>query len=263
MPRAAIPRAVFAYLATGAGKDHALASVAFISSVFSDVPIHYQGSRLAEEPLDLLYAIAATRPLADVRLVDLDVEADRAYLADAEVVVFSTTNTYLQWNNHPLGVDLLGSAWHRSRESAPRARTVVFGPHVPNHAAEISGLGADTVLLGEAELAVAQAVAALLGRPGPAPAGLVPRGDGQPVPAVVSSLDELPRPAWEETVDREYAAHNHPSGGGLGHLYETSRGCPFACSYCNTVTHRRAFRTKSPAKVAADLTALAGMSRRD
>ncbi|TKJ02199.1 radical SAM protein, partial [Bacillus cereus] len=51
----------------------------------------------------------------------------------------------------------------------------------------------------------------------------------------------------------DYSAHNSPKVFNRGFLYETSRGCPFQCSYCNTETHRRLYRKKSIVKIKREL----------
>lgn len=240
-------------------------AIAFLSTGFDDVPSYYQGSPLSEEPLDVMYAAAAVRQ-CEARIIRFD-EPGRAFLTNADVVVVSTTNSYLQWNNHPLGLDLFTGVMRRVTELIrPGVPIVVFGPHVPAHHQEIYALGADYVLLGEAELAVAalaESLALAGGPDGPVP-GLVGRDEERlPAPAVVSDLDALPLPAYSQTVAYDYNAHNHPAEHGRGHLYECSRGCPYFCSFCNTVTHRRAHRVKSVPKIGADLAALAELTDRD
>ncbi|MCH9680448.1 MAG: B12-binding domain-containing radical SAM protein [Deltaproteobacteria bacterium] len=241
--------------------------IAFVSTTLSGLPAEYQGSHAAEEPLDLLYAIAACEPSFECELIDVWADDPAPRLAGIDAVVFSTTNSYLQWNNHPLGLGLFERAWNRVAEAlepgSPPVR-VVLGPHVPAHWRELYAMGADAVILGEAELQVPVVLRALLSGQSPAgiPGYLDPHSRTRSAPARVDDLDALCRPAWEHTVAGLYCAHNHLDSTQLGHLYEASRGCPYQCSYCNTITHRRAFRAKSPAKVERELGHLATMSAR-
>nr|WP_260691164.1 radical SAM protein [Rhizobium laguerreae] len=120
-------------------------------------------------------------------------------------------------------------------------------------------MGATAVFVGEAELDIANAVNTAIGFAGSISSSPLN------TPSVVSNLDTLPTPAYFQALRREYAAHNSPDGTfKLGHLYEASRGCPYQCSFCNTITHRREYRTKSPAIIQRDLGRLASTSgRRD
>lgn len=239
--------------------------IAFVSTAFTELPPEYQGSHTPEEPLDIMYAAAAARDAQSRIAVPAD-PAGAAWIAQSDVIVMSTTNSYLQWNNHPMGLDLFQKVLQPVLQAkAPETPLIVFGPHVPAHHAEIRELGASHIVLGEAELAVAQLASDLAHERNPTlPLGLVPVAAMElPSAAVVAALDELPRPAYEHTTGLPYNAHNHPEDGHLGHLYECSRGCPYFCSFCNTVTHRRQHRVKSPNKIGTDLEQLAGLSDRD
>lgn len=239
------------------------ATVAFVSTALKDLPATYQGSHAPEEPLDLMYAIAATRQMGRAILCDPWTDAGAAEIAAADAVVISTTNSYLQWNNHPLGLGLFSSNFQKVNSLIGRdTPTLVFGPHVPSHRDEILAMGASATLLGEAELQVPAALGRLLNReslegiPGAANALSAPA-------AVVDDLNDLPLPAYDATVGSAYSAHNCPDPKfTAGHLYEASRGCPYQCTYCNTITHRRRYRTKTPAKIENDLRELAELTDR-
>ncbi len=232
----------------------------FLSTKFHDVPTHYQGSRQSEEPLDLMYILPVASQVGEVRLVDVYnlTDADIQFVRRADVLVASTTNSYLQWNNHPLGLDLFGEAWrriHALREPAFRW-SAVLGPHVLSHLAEIQQLGATRVLSGEAELELGRWILRLASND----TGSETVSNARPY--IVSDLDQLPAPGYEWTRPFDFNAHNHPGSVRAGHLYEASRGCPYMCSFCNTVTHRREHRTKTVAKVRDDLLHLMSVSPR-
>lgn len=242
-------------------------TVALVSTTFAHVPQNYQGSRLEEEPLDLMYIAALTDEEVAFRICLLEVPEDRDFLAAADGIIFSTTNSYLQWNNHPMGLDLFLSTWAEVVALAPvGAFTVVIGPHVPGHHRRISELGASVVLLGEAELEAARVARSLLSGTFSRDAfeGVVDSNAARlPLPVTVTDLDALPTPAYSQTVRKVYNAHNHPTSAAGGHLYEASRGCPYQCSFCNTITHRQAYRMKSPAIIRRDLAEIARVSPRD
>src|ERR1700691_2551884 len=66
---------------------------------------------------------------------------------------------------------------------------------------------------------------------------------------VITDLDALPFPAYHLTGELrgEHAAS-----------LELGRGCPFACTFCSTNDYfRRKFRLKSPARMLADMRAVA------
>src|SRR2546429_3820232 len=147
------------------------APVVFASTRFREMPHAYQGSRQLEEPLDVLYALAGCSGAAEAAIVDPWAEADETALRAARVVVLSTTNTYLQWNNHPLGLSEFLEVWRHVQDvkrDAGSYRTIVFGPHVANHRAELLAAGADVALAGESELRVGEWVERCLASgPGP------------------------------------------------------------------------------------------------
>jgi hypothetical protein len=110
--------------------------IAILSTGFDEVPAYYQGSPLSEEPLDVMYAAAAVQQ-AEARIARFD-EPGRAVLAAADVLVVSTTNSYLQWNNHPLGLGLFTGVLGRAKEIiGADVPIVAFGPHVPAHYQEL------------------------------------------------------------------------------------------------------------------------------
>ncbi|MDN5845753.1 MAG: B12-binding domain-containing radical SAM protein [Candidatus Nitrosocosmicus sp.] len=243
--------------------------IGFISTDFHTTPSLYQGSRKKEEPLDILYAIATCKKYGECRLVNLwETESDCIFAKSSDILVLSTTNSYLQWNNHPLGLENFLIQWRKVKEvfgTRPLPKIIVFGPHVAAHWKELLALGIDSVILGEAEFSISIAVSRLIeDQPLDDIDGLMtsPSQD-RAYPAIVRSLNELPRIAYEETIGVNYAAHNHPNMSKFGHLYEGSRGCPYQCSFCNTITHRSKYRTKHPSKVEEELKWLASHSRKD
>ncbi len=69
----------------------------------------------------------------------------------------------------------------------------------------------------------------------------------------IKNLDDLPFPAWNIFDIKAYksstlSCRNNPVG-----TIETSRGCPFGCTYCNKSIFGRTFRPKSPARVVDEM----------
>ncbi|HUB81094.1 MAG TPA: radical SAM protein [Bryobacteraceae bacterium] len=66
---------------------------------------------------------------------------------------------------------------------------------------------------------------------------------------VIDDLDSLPLPAYHLTGELTGASYA---------MLELGRGCPFACTFCSTNDFfRRKFRVKSPARMLADMRAIA------
>jgi radical SAM superfamily enzyme YgiQ (UPF0313 family) len=234
---------------------------AYVSTIFpNDLPNTFQGSRLPEEPLDILYSLGKGKEYANCEYIDVWDKAQNLKLKNADVIILSTTNSYIQWNNHPLGISLVRNTIDKIKsitEKENDLNLIVYGPHVPAHAKDIYKMGAKAVFIGEAELVVNKAAVNILNNKEVSdfhgyvdPISLKAKSN-----AVINNMDELPTPAYEFTVAKNYWAHNTPNDDVVpfGHLYETSRGCPFMCSFCNTTTHRRKYRTKSNDKIKTDL----------
>ncbi len=69
----------------------------------------------------------------------------------------------------------------------------------------------------------------------------------------IEDLDTLPLPAWqlfdiEKYIVPKFTARHSPVG-----WMETSRGCPWGCTYCTKSVHGRTFRTKSAQRVVEEI----------
>lgn len=71
----------------------------------------------------------------------------------------------------------------------------------------------------------------------------------------IANLDDLPFPAYDKLVDYPKAyslpIFNYPSGANASCI--SSRGCPYACSYCDRSVFRRSFRYNSAGYLFAHL----------
>ncbi|POB10201.1 radical SAM protein [Sulfobacillus sp. hq2] len=234
--------------------------VVFVNVDLRNIDNLFQGTREPLQPLDLMYAANTFDQQRYETVYVHDALENFGLLKTLQfsVVVMSTTNSYLQWNNHNLSLDgvlTLLERFERLRKHKD-FYLVVVGPHSLSHYLLIVNKGADAVIVGEPDVTVAPVVEALL------------RGESlhgfdnvitpltindQPRPIAVANLNTLPTPRWEFCTGKKFDAHNAPASFENGFLYELSRGCPFQCIYCNTIDFRRNFRVKSPQTIDRDL----------
>lgn len=133
----------------------------------------------------------------------------------------------------------------RIRDALPSVKLVVGGHGAslsPEHALNA---GADVVVLGEGERTFRRLLQEGFDAAIPGVARLsAGRLTIMPPAAPIDDLDALPPPARDLMTSA-------PDG---VHLLETSRGCPHACSFCETTRfYGRRWRHRSPERVAADV----------
>ncbi len=215
-------------------------------------PMTYSQIFLRLEPIGLeLVAAAARQDGHAVRLLDLQVENQRAYFRTIErwrpeVIGFGCN--YLA--NIPEIVDLAKATKARFPDIF-----ICVGGHSASFTAsaliEHSGGAIDCVLKGEGEaslpllLAAIEAGADLLTVPGAVTAS----GEGPP-PSFVHSLDDV-MPARDLVRHRShyYLGILDPCAS-----IEFSRGCPWDCSFCSAWTfYGRSYRLLSPDRIVEDL----------
>jgi ribosomal peptide maturation radical SAM protein 1 len=130
----------------------------------------------------------------------------------------------------------------------------------------------DVVVRGEAERIAPEVMHDLLAGKPPRPqpglcyrvgdsAFAIAEGGGPPV-----AVDDLPLPKYDEYFDRLAKASFAPQVNlEVQLLYESARGCWWGakshCTFCGLNAATMAFRSKSPSRVVADLTTLAGRYR--
>ena len=142
---------------------------------------------------------------------------------------------------------------------APAIRTVAGGPHpgaLPEQTLK-EFAGFDCLVYGEGELTLLELCQ---GRSFPDILGLVWRDRAKivrnlPRP-LIDNLDLLPFPARDLLPALPQAGHSSRGFGNALRSTEiyTSRGCPFACSFCAIqATFGRSVRFRSPASIAAEL----------
>ena len=138
-------------------------------------------------------------------------------------------------------------------------RVAVNGPDAADNPAVYLCAGADAVVLGEGEMALAELIGHWEGDAGDleAIAGLVLPGPGEALRTrprrAQQDLDQLPHPAWELLDVEAYRAAWTKSHGEFSWNIATSRGCPFACNWCAKPTFGRRYSVRSPEDVAMEM----------
>jgi hopanoid C-3 methylase len=215
-------------------------------------PMTYSQIFLRLEPIGLELVAAAARQAGHaVRLLDLQVENQRAYFRTIErwrpdVVGFGCN--YLA--NIPEIVDLAKA----TKARFPHVFICVGGhsaSFTANALIEHGGGAIDCVLKGEGEASMPLLLAAIESGTDPLT-----------VPGVVTAAGEGPPPGFVHSLDDVMPARDlvrHRSHYYLGILdpcasIEFSRGCPWDCSFCSAWTfYGRSYRLLSPDRIVEDL----------
>jgi radical SAM superfamily enzyme YgiQ (UPF0313 family) len=205
-------------------------------------------------PLDLLTTAAAVPPEHRTWIVDMRLEDD----ADFERCV-------REIDPHVLGVTCYSAESESAKRLLRRAKaanpglvTLQGGYHAamaPEDALDEPAL--DFLVMGEAETTLPRLLEALADGHGfESVRGLAYRSAGEvaftPPEERIQDLDTLPLPDWSLLARYQDRYHLHPLGR-CGSV-ETTRGCPFDCSFCSVwVFNSRTYRRKSPARVLEEI----------
>jgi anaerobic magnesium-protoporphyrin IX monomethyl ester cyclase len=155
-------------------------------------------------------------------------------------------------------VEMIGAARARG------CRVVVSGSDATDHPERYLNAGADAVLLGEAELTLADVVGSWRTDPRASleqVAGLALSGPHgltfTPPRAGVRDLDALPLPAWDLIDAEAYRVAWRRAHGRLSWNMVTSRGCPYGCNWCAKPVFGRRYSQRSASSVADEMQSLA------
>ena len=223
-------------------------------------PSHAVGIPDVVPPMGLLYLAAVLRSASthDVRILDARLASDPAAALRRTLVDFAPDIVGI--SAITLERRSLVAACSRVRAWNPEVPIMVGGPHATiRPLATLADTGADAVVVGEGEDLIVALVEGLLAKADVSGiAGVLtattPPSDEPPQPVFVRDVDRLPFPAWELVDLAEY--QRRPSLSPFGPwryvAMVTSRGCPFACSFCGNVGGRR-YRARSVESVEAEL----------
>jgi radical SAM superfamily enzyme YgiQ (UPF0313 family) len=204
-------------------------------------------------PLDLLM-VAASVEGHEMQILDLRLEEDE--------VLLSKLNDF---DPHVVGVTAYSAEAESTkeicrqvREARPNIPIIQGGYHAamaPEDAMDESAV--DFVVMGEAESILAPLLNALqAGRGFEDVPGIAYRSDGELVftesPLPIMDLDTLPFPDWSLVAGYQHEYYLNVMG--VVATVESTRGCPFDCSFCSVwVFNNRGYRKKSPARVLQEL----------
>lgn len=142
-------------------------------------------------------------------------------------------------------------------------RIVAVGPHgSATPRATLRKLGADVVIRGECEEAVAELATAWPRTDVPGSAILDDKGDLQLTgPVQATAFIDLPALHWPDAWVARHCHHHHrfdaaPSGPGAE--VEASRGCPYDCSFCAKMDFRDRYRRRALPALLQEIDALRG-----
>jgi anaerobic magnesium-protoporphyrin IX monomethyl ester cyclase len=226
----------------------------------------YFGCREPHLPLEYGYAKALLESaghdaeIFDGQLGGLSREALAAAVGDfaPDVAVVTTAPSYLFWRCAPPELRVPQETVADLRPIA--SRIVAVGPHASTTpATTLSKLGVDAVVVGECEDILPQLAASdrwsemesvgvwLDGRP---------HVNG---PTHATNLTELPALTWPRATVDAHGHHHHrfdapPQRSGAE--METSRGCPYRCTFCAKENFRNGYRKRPLATILAELDGL-------
>lgn len=202
----------------------------------------------------LLEAAGHTVLLLDAHRHGLDEAAVYAAVAEfrPDITVLTTAPTYLFWRCPPPELRLPRRYAALLRPVA--GRLVLVGPHgstTPRPA--LRKVGADAAVLGECE----QVLPRLADTRWERIDGLARvEGDAVVVQGGPQGADLTALPPLRWPAELLHAHHHHrfdAAPRGLGAEVETSRGCPFTCTFCAKQTHRDRYRRRPLPVVLAEL----------
>lgn len=229
----------------------------------------YFGCPETHLPLELLFARQQLEAaghetlLLDAHLEELSPEAaaGRVQAFGPDFVVLTTAPTYLFWRCPQPELRLPARWMRRLRAAAPDACQVAIGPHgSATPGAVLAKLDCDVVISGEAEAVLPrlaaeswEALAGIAWRAGRESGGVRRQAGHQQ-----TDLNRLPALDYHDyPLQRRRHRHHVFHGQGRGAEVEASRGCPWACTFCNKTLFRNQFRARPVAAVAAEVEALA------
>ena len=227
----------------------------------------YFGCREPHLPLEFGYSQALLHDaghdaeIFDGQLAGLSREALSAAVAAyaPDIAVVTTAPSYLFWRCAPPELRVPQQIVRDVQSIAPTV--IAVGPHgSTTPTSTLVKLGADAAVIGECE-----DILPLLARPvqeWDAIPSLCRWIDGRPVangPTHTTRMDSLPALRWPDASVRSHHHHHHrfeAAPAGPGAEMETSRGCPYHCTFCAKDNFRNGYRKRPLATILDELDAL-------
>jgi B12-binding domain/radical SAM domain protein of rhizo-twelve system len=225
----------------------------------------YFGCREPHLPLEFGYSKALLEnqghetTVIDGQLFELSLDAIARQVAEfgADVAVLTTAPSYLFWRCPPPELRVPQELAEALR---PHVETLVaVGPHASaTPRATLAKLDVDIVVMGECE----EVLPRLAADERQTIAGIAYTTNGNPTvqgDVQAADLAKLPALHWPDAWIRRHRHHHHrfdrePSGPGAE--METSRGCPYHCSFCAKIDFRDRYRRRPLDVIAEELDGL-------
>jgi anaerobic magnesium-protoporphyrin IX monomethyl ester cyclase len=224
----------------------------------------YFGCREPHLPLEYGYSKALLQKAGhEVQVVDAQMDglsfeqvASTVQAFEPDFTVVTTAPSYLFWRCAPPELRIPLETIQALRGSG--GKLVVVGPHASTTPrATLSKLGVDVVVLGECEEVLPQ----LAGDWSTVQSICYRTKDGIHVQGGPHSADmnALPALQWDPATVAKHSHHHHRFDGSTGHPgaeMETSRGCPYHCTFCAKDNFRDVFRRRPLDVIAQELDGL-------
>ncbi|MBI4300986.1 MAG: cobalamin B12-binding domain-containing protein [Chloroflexi bacterium] len=207
-------------------------------------------SLVRPEPL-ALEMVAASVPEHEVKILDLRVDPS------LEATLASFRPDLVGLTGYTTAVPRMLEICAEVKTFDSAIVTVVGGYHATLCPQDFDRDFVDVIVIGEGEITFSELVRVLEAKDDLAQVeGIIYRRQGRQLTtrqrALVANLDSLPLPA-RHLVDH-YRHHYHFHFWDNPYLVETSRGCPYNCTFCAVwIFHRRHCRFRSPERVLEDL----------
>jgi anaerobic magnesium-protoporphyrin IX monomethyl ester cyclase len=221
----------------------------------------YFGCREPHLPLELGYSKKLLKraghevQLIDAQLKGLDVTDVRCQLKQfrPDLTVVTTAPSYLFWRCAPPELRVPLQLIEHIRDVA--GKLVAIGPHgSTTPTSTLRKLGVDAVVIGECEEVLPQ----LAGDWAHATSIAYREGHRVRVQGTphASSMEDLPALTWDAPTILSHKHHHHrfdAPAAGPGAEMETSRGCPYHCTFCAKDNFRNSFRRRPLETITSEL----------
>jgi anaerobic magnesium-protoporphyrin IX monomethyl ester cyclase len=228
----------------------------------------YFGCREPHLPLELAYAAALLQERGHETLL-LDAQAEQLDLPQArerllrfgpDLTTVTTAPSYLFWRCAPPELRTPLLLLNAIRDVA--GEVVVVGPHASTTpAATLRKLNVSHAIMGECEEALAELADTEQGAWSELEGVATRRGRDVQVRGRPRAVDmqRLPALSWSDDAVARHSHHHHRFDSapvGPGAELESSRGCPYSCTFCAKDNFRNKFRQRPLARVLQELDAL-------